>query len=61
MSPAEHQRRRELILPPPAPATDFDEVDELVADIQPARQRRRSETNRVLSILDQIAAEGGGK
>jgi hypothetical protein len=53
---ADHERFLESM----APAPDFDEIDELVADPAVERVQRRSagEVRRVLSILDDLESEG---
>lgn len=56
MSPAEHQRRRGMILPPPA--QEWDDLDELVAEeAAPSETRKQREVDRLFRILDDLGGE----
>jgi hypothetical protein len=57
LSPGDHAEIRTRLFPPPP--DPYDEIDELVADIRPIQLRKRGETSRLLSILDELALEGG--
>jgi hypothetical protein len=62
---SDHERFRRSISDPAPPPPIFDEIDEYVAadpilDHPPAK-KGRSEIDRLMDILDQLAVDGGSK